>query len=194
MSSSSREAKARLRQQVRARLRALSPVQRAAASTRAAALLEQQEPWRTARSILFYAPLPEELDLWPLLNDSVAAGKTVALPRFEPAGRHYVAAQVRDPARDLKRGQLGIREPVDSCLELPLDGVELVLVPGLAFDARGGRLGRGKGFYDRLLALVRGTTCGVAFDEQVVDEIPVDSHDVRVQCLLTPTRWLVASD
>jgi 5-formyltetrahydrofolate cyclo-ligase len=66
----------------------------------------------------------------------------------------------------------------------------LILVPGVAFDLRGYRLGRGKGFYDQLLAAVRGPTCGVGFDEQIVDAVPVEPHDVRLSCLLTPTRWI----
>jgi 5-formyltetrahydrofolate cyclo-ligase len=66
----------------------------------------------------------------------------------------------------------------------------LILVPGVAFDLHGGRLGRGKGYYDRLLKELRGTTCGVAFDQQVVEAIPVEPHDVRLDHVLTPTRWI----
>jgi 5-formyltetrahydrofolate cyclo-ligase len=65
-----------------------------------------------------------------------------------------------------------------------------VLTPGIAFDALGRRLGRGRGFYDRLLAQTTGTRCGVAFDQQVVDVVPVETHDVVLNCILTPTRWL----
>jgi 5-formyltetrahydrofolate cyclo-ligase len=68
--------------------------------------------------------------------------------------------------------------------------LDLVLAPGVAFDLQGHRLGRGKGFYDRLLADVRGVKCGVAFDEQIVDAVPVGPLDVGVDCLVTPTRWL----
>ena len=68
--------------------------------------------------------------------------------------------------------------------------VELILVPGVAFDLQGSRLGRGNGYYDQLLAIVWGKRCGVAFDEQLVPEIPVEAHDARMDCLLTPTRWV----
>ena len=67
--------------------------------------------------------------------------------------------------------------------------LDLVLVPGVAFDLHGRRLGRGRGYYDRLLSQVGGRTCGVAFDEQVVSEVPVEAHDVLLNCILTPTRW-----
>ena len=83
-----------------------------------------------------------------------------------------------------------MREPAAHCAEVPLNRLDLVLVPGVAFDARGGRLGRGKGFYDRLLAAVRGTKCGVAFDEQIVDAVPNGPLDIRLNCILTPTRLI----
>jgi 5-formyltetrahydrofolate cyclo-ligase len=71
-----------------------------------------------------------------------------------------------------------------------MDQLEMVLAPGVAFDRQGRRLGRGKGFYDRLLSNAEGKACGVAFNEQLVETIPVEAHDRRVQWLLTPTQWL----
>jgi 5-formyltetrahydrofolate cyclo-ligase len=184
------ETKAILRKEIRTRLKAMPPEQRAAASGRACALLEQQAVWKKAAVIFFYAPLPEELDIWPLLGDSLAAGKTVALPRFDSATQRYVACQIQDVAKDLSHGQFGIREAGAHCVAVPPNRLDLVLVPGVAFDLQGRRLGRGKGFYDQMLATVRGTTCGVAFDEQIVETIPVEPHDVHLNCILTPTRWI----
>jgi 5-formyltetrahydrofolate cyclo-ligase len=186
--------------------------QRQAASEIARKLLEEQVAWKKATRILFYAPLPGELDVWPLFEDAVRAGKEAYLPRFVgekplkqfdesqmPAHiplkrgvneKAYVACAVRDLEKDLRMGQFGIREPVEGCPEVPLKRLDFVLVPGIAFDLQGRRLGRGKGYYDRLLAEVRGKTCGVAFDEQIADEIPVEPHDIHVNCILTPTRWI----
>jgi len=182
--------KTTLRQVIRDRLRQISDARRAQASAQARARLEQQPIWKSARSILFFAPLLQELDIWPLLVDSLAAGRTVALPRFDAAMGRYEACEVRDLPNDLKPGQFGIQEPVDHCVVLAANRLDLVLVPGVAFDLRGRRLGRGKGFYDQLLTLVRGTTCGVAFDEQIVEAVPVEPHDVHLNCILTPTRWI----
>jgi 5-formyltetrahydrofolate cyclo-ligase len=94
----------------------------------------------------------------------------------------------------LQLGHFGIREPETRCARLTSGKLDLILVPGVAFDLRGGRLGRGKGYYDRLLRELRGTTCGVAFEEQIVGEIPVEPHDVRLKFLLTPTRWIQVKD
>ncbi len=184
-----KDQKAALRAQVRGELKKMTPAERTAASLRACARLEEQSLWREAKSILFYAPLPDEVDLWQLLVDALAAGKTVLLPRFEPEHGHYVACHIRDAARDLSPGQFGIREPLASCEKILLNQLDLILVPGLAFDLKGHRLGRGRGFYDRLLAVLHGPTCGVAFDQQIVSAIPVEPHDLRLNCILTPTRW-----
>jgi len=184
------ESKTVLRREVGARLKAMPPAQRATASGRACALLEQQSVWKKAGLIFFYAPLPEELDIWPLVGDSLAAGKVVALPRFDPGTQRYVACQIQDIARDLSAGQYGIREPGGHCVAVPPNRLDLALVPGVAFDLEGRRLGRGKGFYDQMLASVRGTTCGVGFDEQIVDTVPVEPHDIHLNCILTPTRWI----
>ena len=184
------ESKGVLRKEIRARLKAMTSEQRVTSSGRACALLEQQAAWKRASLIFFYAPLPEEMDIWPLLGDAIAAGKTAALPRFDEATQRYVACQIQDVAIDLSEGQFGIREPRGHCIAVPPNRLDLILVPGVAFDSHGRRLGRGKGFYDQLLASVRGTTCGVAFDEQIVEAVPVESHDVHLNCILTPTRWM----
>lgn len=184
------EAKANVRQQVRAKVKALTPDQRAALSGRACALLQRQTVWEKTPHILFYAPLPDEVNVWPLIGDALAAGKTVALPRFDEATGQYVACEIQDVHRDLQEGQFGIHEPGAHCVTVPPNRLDLVLVPGVAFDLQRRRLGRGKGFYDQMLASVRGTNCGVAFDEQIVESVPVEPHDVQLNCILTPTRWI----
>jgi 5-formyltetrahydrofolate cyclo-ligase len=184
------ELKRALRRHVRKQLAGISVARRTADSARACALLERQGVWREARSILFYAPLPVELDVWPLVTETLAAGRTVALPRFDATAGRYVACRIANPDADLRTGVAGIREPADHCAPFELNRVDLILVSGLGFDTRGGRLGRGKGHYDQLLSRVRGITCGVAFDEQIVAAVPLEAHDVRVEFVLTPTRWI----
>jgi 5-formyltetrahydrofolate cyclo-ligase len=181
--------KASLRSQIREKLKMLPPIRRMADSSLARRRLEQQPIWKESQTILFFAPLPDEPDLWPSLTVALTAGKHVYLPRFEGKTNSYTACQIKTPKTDLRLGQFGIREPTDSCPQTPLNRLDLILVPGVAFDLHGRRLGRGKGFYDQLLATVRGKTCGVAFDEQIVDEVPVEPHDVLLNCILTPSRW-----
>lgn len=182
--------KAALRAEVRAKLAALSSEARAGGGATLRDRLRETETWKHAKSVLLFAPLADEPEVWPLAEECLAAKKILGLPRFKPAPAAYVAGQVRDLARDIVSGKFQIRESAAACPELPLAEFDLVLVPGVAFDLRGCRLGRGRGFYDRLLAEIRGVKCGVAFDEQVVAEVPVAGHDARMDFVLTPTRWV----
>src|ERR1043166_6231390 len=182
--------KGALRREIRSRLASMPESHRITRSAQACELLRSQHIWHEARSLLLFAPLAEELDVWPLLADALHAGKTLALPSFSTTSAQYGACQITDLAIDLKTGKFDIREPADHCQNLPLNRLDLILVPGIAFDLVGRRLGRGKGYYDRLLAAVSGTRCGVAFDEQIVGELPVAPHDACVNCILTPTRWI----
>jgi len=183
------DSKNALRNQIQALLKKMSPTERTAASTQVCSRLKQQADWNRAELILLFTPLSEEVDVWPLLAKALSAGKKIALPRFDPAANMYAACQVENPGRDLVIGKFGIREPGPHCALIPPTTVDLILVPGVAFDLSGRRLGRGRGFYDRLLVSLRGVKCGVAFDEQVVREVSVEPHDVRLDCLVTPTRW-----
>jgi 5,10-methenyltetrahydrofolate synthetase len=114
----------------------------------------------------------------------------VALPQFEAGTTSYHACQVLAPERDLLPGRFGILEPGSHCRTVPLNQLDLVLVPGVAFDKQGRRLGRGYGYYDRLLASIGGIKCAIAFDEQLAIQIPVESHDILLDCIVTPSCWL----
>lgn len=193
MNESIREAKAHLRRQLKARRKASPADDQATASRAALDRLLGRPEWQAARTVMCYAPLPDELDLWPAVAQALAAGRRLALPRFDPTTGAYEAAHVEDLERDVAVGAFGIREPVAIRPRIPLNQLDFVLVPGLGFACDGRRLGHGKGYYDRLLASIYGTACGVAMDWQVLDFIPAESHDKRVDCILTPTRWLAVA-
>jgi 5-formyltetrahydrofolate cyclo-ligase len=182
------EAKAVLRQKIRAALENISPAVRAVESIALCDRLEAQ--LRSAHTILFFAPLSDELDVWPLLEKFMAAGKTCALPFFDSAFQTYSARRVQNPAADISTGKFDVREPSASCEEVPLEKFDLILVPGMAFDWNGNRLGRGRGFYDRLLSKTRSVKCGVGYDFQMVGKIPAEPHDAKVNFVVTPTRCM----
>lgn len=180
--------KAVLRKAIRAAVHKISTAARAAASAQLCARLKEQSFWKGAASVLFFAPLPDETDVWPLLEETAAGGKIAALPCFVPADQSYAARRVQNLRSEIAIGQFGIREPKLFCTEIALSRLDLIFVPGVAFDLCGRRLGRGRGFYDRLLLETPGLKCGVAFDEQIVGEVPADAHDLRMDFILTPTR------
>lgn len=152
-----------------------------------------QPVWKNAGTILFYAPIRHEVDIWPLVSVSLQEGRRACLPRYLPQKDVYEAALITNMDKDLATGRYGIREPAPHCRALPLNRLDFILVPGVAFDPSGCRLGRGRGYYDRLLSATRGIRCGVAFEQQIRSKIPVEPHDIHVDYVATPLRWIVAS-
>ena len=184
------EQKADIRRRTRNSVRALTADQRRQFSESLVARLRAQPVWHNACAVLLFAPLADEPDIGPLISAAFADGKLVTLPRFDAGSGGYRAAHVQSLSDLSAPAAFGVREPAAGCPEFPFSQLDLALVPGVAFDAFGARLGRGKGFYDRLLTEVAGVKCGVAFDGQVVASLPVEPHDVNLNCLVTPTRWL----
>jgi 5-formyltetrahydrofolate cyclo-ligase len=186
MTPSMSDSKSALRQHIRDRLGQISLAVRMVESLELCARLEPQ--LQSAHTILFFAPLPDELDVWPLLEKLLPAKKICALPAFDSAAQSYSSRRVKNLETDIFTGKFNISEPLATCEEIPLNRFDLVLVPGMAFDESGHRLGRGRGFYDRILAAASGVKCGVAYDFQLLEKIPMEPHDARVNFIFTPTR------
>jgi len=178
--------KTELRSHIRARLEKISTAVRTVESIDLCERLKTQIP--SAHTILFFAPLRDELDVWPMLEISLALGVNCALPFFGAENNTYGAKLLKTLATDIVIGKFGVREPAASCAEIPLNRFDLVLVPGMAFDLHGHRLGRGQGFYDRILANASGIKCGVAYDFQLLESIPTEAHDAKVDFIFTPSR------
>jgi 5-formyltetrahydrofolate cyclo-ligase len=141
-----------------------------------------------ARSVLAYAALPEEIDPAPLVRALRGRGARVAYPRVCGPGvlaLHWTAAD-----DELAPGHAGIPEPASDSPWASPDDFDLVIVPGVAFDAACGRLGLGGGFYDAFLPTLATDTVTVAlaFDEQMVDSVPCEEHDSRVHYVVTPSE------
>ena len=175
-----------LRAEMRERLRATTSGQWAVASVAVAARIRLLAAWRQARWVGAYVPMAREIDVLPLVAEALARGARVAIPGWDPALEAYGFREVRDLARDLVDGPHGARVPSGGCPAVDAGRLDFVLVPGIAFDATGGRLGRGKGFYDRLLAGCTGLTCGVGMDDQGVPLVPMEPHDVRLDLVVLP--------
>jgi len=131
-----------------------------------------------------YAALPDELPLGQTLAAARAAGKTVLWPRVLPGGWMLFARA--DRVEELRAGRYGVLEPAPTAVVETLGPDVLALVPGVAFDERGGRLGRGGGIWDRALADARGAVVfGVGYELQIVEWIPREPHDRSLDALLT---------
>jgi len=168
-----------LRRQIRQLKRQFTPKQLEELSLPIVARLRKQ--LTEAQTIVAYYPLPDEVDIRPLLDEWIAEGKSVFLPKV--TGDDTMELRRYTGRDDLQEGAFHIMEPADVSKEPSLCNIDVILVPGVAFDAAGHRLGRGRGYYDRFLSSLRtvpSELIGVCFDFQKVDEVPFDQFDIPV--------------
>ena len=182
-----REAKQALRARLSAWRDALAPGERAARSAAIAARMLAHPSWAAARRVLLTAPYRSEWDARAVIDDALATGREVSLPRVDARRRMLEPVRIVDPGRDLVPGFHGIPEPAAHCALAEVASIEWVLVPGIAFDRDGRRLGYGGGYYDRLLPRLSADCWRVAgaFAGQCVDRVPSAPHDARVDVLVT---------
>jgi len=134
-----------------------------------------------------YMALPGEVETKDIIRQALKAGKRVFLPRMVRRTRRLRIYQIQNLSRDLQKGSFRIREPQARRNRLgQAKKMDLILIPGLGFDRRGGRLGRGEGYFDRFLKkATRARRIGLAFRYQVIRKIPRSKHDVRIHQLIT---------
>lgn len=174
------------KQQLRAAIKAmklsrLSPEYGAASALRLMQAVEKHPAFAAASTVMLYHALPDEPDTHPLL-EKYAASKTIVLPCVEGDD---IVPRVYRGEQDLRIGAYGIAEPVGPVFE-DLETISFILVPGVAFDAEGHRLGRGKGYYDRFLSALpqRPFLLGVCFKWQEVLTVPREPHDMIMDAVL----------
>lgn len=189
--------KSELRKNVLKARGALLPVEVAEKSARVAERLLGMEEYRKASTIMAYLDFRNEVQTGGLLERAMAAGKRMAVPVTDIANRRLTPALLKHFPGDLQPGAWGILEPKPECMRpLEPEELDLVIVPGVAFDVDGNRLGYGGGFYDRFLLRTRPDTVylALAFELQVRPEVYPGSHDIPVHYLLTEDRLIRTKD
>lgn len=163
-------------------------------SKRIEQLLRRQRVYRQASTILYYVSYEKEVSTHDLIKQALQEGKTVLVPISDTKTRTLHAAQITS-WEDLTPSTYNILEPQKEIQKMvPLKTIELILVPGLAFDIKGNRLGRGKGYYDWLLSKVPTIySIGLAFSFQVLQEIPVELNDKAVHMIITEKQIINCS-
>jgi 5-formyltetrahydrofolate cyclo-ligase len=189
-----RDAKRALRDAVLTARDALTPAARADASRVIAERIAATATFQSARVVLLTLPFRSEWDARLVAREALAAGKVVAAPRVDPSARMLRPLRIRDLDTDVETGYRGVPEPRATCTAVLPEAIDWVLVPGVAFDATGRRLGYGGGYYDRLLPLLPPMAPRVAgaFDLQLCDDaVPASPHDIDVDMIVTESRTLV---
>jgi 5-formyltetrahydrofolate cyclo-ligase len=187
--------KKKLRTEIRQKLSELDPTVAHAKSMAACLKLMAQPEFAKAKSVMIYLPMAGEIDVAPIALRGWQEQKTIAAPKISWEQRHMIPLEIRS----LETGLVKISRPTLPNLREPAGGepvpvemLDMVIVPALAYDRKGNRLGRGAGFYDRFLAssYFHGVSVGLAFKEQVLDSLPVQENDVPVHMLVTDEEVL----
>lgn len=182
--------KAELRQVLDGRRRALSATEWESAAVLAQEALLGSGWWAQAGTVLLYQPIGREMPVERLVAAALAAGKRLVLPRCEP--KRVMHGRLWDGRPEsLERSKFGILEPLATAPVVRPAELDLVVIPGVGFDREGYRLGWGGGFYDRYLPGVQGAKVGLAFSVQIVEQLPREAHDVRLDGVVTEAEIFV---
>jgi 5-formyltetrahydrofolate cyclo-ligase len=147
--------------------------------------------YKKASVVMAYLSMPGEVDTTPILLDAWQRGKTVVVPKVLWEQHRMIPVEIRSLETGLTADKMGLRNPTTG-EPVPYEDIELVITPGLGFDRRGNRLGRGGAYYDRFFASpgLRAVKWAAAFSEQIVDAIPHDEKDMPVDALICETGFV----
>lgn len=187
-----------LRAALKQRLADRSPTQRDTAAHAIAPHLLADPAITPASTILAYAALHTELSLDPFIAAALDAGNSIGIPRIDWDTRSMTPVAIANLHDDLETGRYDIRVPRPGLATLEPAQLDVILLPGLGFDRAGNRLGRGAGFYDRFITALhdaghRPTLIGVCYHAQIVDRVPTEPHDHRVDRVITELGPLEAA-
>lgn len=189
-----RHRKRALRQAVRKTILGLDPGIRAAEEAELITRFPDLPGYEAAQTVLLYvSAFAEEINTHPCFLHAMTAGKRVLCPRVDRQENRMRLYQISSLSANLAPGILGIPEPRDGCVEVGVAEVDWALIPGLVFDWRCYRLGRGGGHYDRILPGMRpDASCwALGFHCQLTPELPVEPHDMPIDGVATPRRLIV---
>ncbi|MCI0499537.1 MAG: 5-formyltetrahydrofolate cyclo-ligase [Planctomycetales bacterium] len=181
-----------LRQKLRQQLVQMSREEVASKSKQICDHVIGTEVFQKASVVMLFLSMPHEVDTTPLILTAWQRGKTVAVPKISWQQRHMIPVEITSLETGLKTDLHGLRNPTGG-VPVPYDEIDLVITPGLGFDATGNRLGRGGSYYDTFFTSNKITAArwAVAFSNQVCDRIPHDDSDVPVEAVVTENGIMV---
>ncbi len=178
--------KERLRIELQERLLAIPSERRGEKNRKASQNLVSTSQFQNASVVMIYLSLPHEVDTSEAILAAWQLDKIVVVPKISWEQRHMIPVRINTLETDFSTEVAGLRNPT-SGVPIPLEEIDLVVTPGLGFDRKGNRLGRGGSYYDRFFAneKLKAEKCGFAFAEQLIDSVPVTMMDVSVDFLVT---------
>ena len=184
--------KGTLRKEMLARRNAMTSTEAESKSKAVAANLMKIKEYKEAATVLFYAAKGNEARTESLIRAAIKQGKMVLLPVTDMAKKEIVVAEIKDYDADLINGLFGIPEPKRK-ITVDEKGIDVVVVPGVAFDLACHRLGYGHGFYDKLLHKLAAkkpgiVAIGLSYDFQVVEKLPAEGHDHKLDRIVTESQ------
>ena len=183
-----RAEKDRIRKDILAKLRSQKDSERIAKSEQIKRRLFQDRSFQQAESVMFYMSKSYEVDTMAMIEEALGLGKRVIIPVTKTQEKSLIPSEIKDPKKDLVKGPFGICEPKKEYMNTmdPKD-IDAVIVPGIAFDKKGNRIGHGQGYFDRFLKNLpsRTPTIGLAFKLQLVKRISAFPWDIPVTKLIT---------
>lgn len=180
------QSKPAIRKALKTKLAAMTDAERHAKSVAICTSVAATPEFAAARVVMLYLSMSDEVDTKPLALRAWQAGKTVVVPKVSWNQRRMLPVEISSLTTGLTTTGPGVLEPIAG-KPIPVDFIDLVVVPGLGFTRTGFRIGRGMGFYDRFLAQPEfcGISCGLAYEEQIVDHLPLLDHDIPLSMLAT---------
>jgi len=188
--------KTTIRKEILEKRKSQDPQVSAAQSRSITGTLIGRKEFQTANRILIYLSKDGEVGTDHLLGRAFELGKRVCVPVVDRGNDELRISELPGPEIDFRLGAFGVREPAEGGLNFVTpDQIDLVVVPGLAFDRRGGRIGYGKGYYDRLLSRLSSQVprIALAFEFQVLDTVPQDENDIQVDTIITEKNTMSCS-
>jgi len=188
-----REAKRELREKIDTAIKALPEEEHHLKISEIETRLFDFANFLEARIVLLYVAHKNEIETQNILKKTFDYGKIIVLPIFETDKGKVRLLKVDDPTRDLVEGPRGLLEPnPERCREVPMECIDIAVIPCIAVDEKGGRLGAGDGYYDRLIPQLPITTrkVALALEDQIVPQIPTETHDKHVDIIITDKRTI----
>ena len=184
-----RENKKILRQRIRSRLLEMSNEEHEELSNKIAENLFTLEEWKKAKTIGITISIPPEISTVRIIEQAWREGKSIAVPKCYPEEKTMDFKKITS-FNQLESVYFGLLEPIEETKKASVEELDVLVVPGLAFSREGYRLGFGGGYYDRFLSHFRGKTLALTYDVQLINDLPIEVHDIAVGKLITPTKIL----